>query len=59
MAGSTVTGVSSLCNLAEYELTKYRELLEKLSDVSITIEEVIDEFPAGADQRSNDRYSGA
>ena len=59
VAGSTVTGVSSLCNLAEYELTKYKELLEKLSDVSVTIEEVIDEFPAGADQRNNDLYSGA
>ena len=59
VAGSTVTGVSSLCNLADYELTKYKEMLDKLADVSVSIEEVLDDFPAGADQRQNDRYSQA
>ena len=59
VAGSTVTGVLSLCNLADYELSKYKEMLDKLADISVNIEEVLDDFPPGADQRNNDRYSRA
>ena len=55
--GSEVTGVSSICNIADYDLGKYRQLLEKLGDCSLEIESVLDEFPAEASQHSNDRFN--
>ena len=38
--GSTVTGVSSLCNIAEYELDKYKDLVEKLGEASLEVDAV-------------------
>ena len=55
--GSEVTGVSSICNIADYDLGKYRQLLEKLGDCSLEIESVLDDFPAEASQHSNDRFN--
>ena len=57
IVGSVVTGVSSLCVIAEYDLRKYRELLDKMGDASLEIEAVLDEFPTGAEQHRNDRYN--
>ena len=57
--GSIVSGVSTLCNPTEYDLAKYKQLLEQLDDVSAEIEATLDEFPAGAEQHSNDRYGKA
>ena len=59
VVGSVVTGVSSLCVIAEYDLKKYRELLDKLGDASVDIESVLDEFPLGAEQHKNDRYNAS
>ena len=42
--GSTVTGVSSLCNAAEYELDKYKELVEKLGEASLEVDATLDQF---------------
>ena len=57
--GSTVTGVSSLCNAAEYELDKYKELVEKLGEASLEVDAVLDQFPAGAEEHSNGRFNQA
>ena len=54
--GSLVSGVSTLCNPADYDISKYKQLLEQLDDVSAEIEATLDEFPAGAEQHANDRY---
>ena len=59
VAGYIVTGVLSTCNLMSYDITKYRELLEKLEEASLEIETTLDDFPAGADQHSNERFSQA
>ena len=59
VAGSVVTGVSTLCNLANYDISKYREMLDNLAETSTDIEGTLDEFPAGAEQHSEDRYSKA
>ena len=59
MVGSVVTGVSSLCVIAEYDLKKYRDLLDKLGDASVDIEAVLDEFPIRAQQHRNDRYNAS
>ena len=57
--GSTVTGVSSICNAADYELGKYKELVEKLGEASLEVDAVLDQFPAGAEEHSNARFSQA
>ena len=57
VAGSVVTGISSACYLPDYDLTSYREMVDKLGDVSLDIESTLDEFPAGADPRQNERFS--
>ena len=57
--GSIVSGVSTLCNPTDYDISKYKQLLEQLDDVSAEIEATLDEFPAGAEQHSNDRYGKA
>ena len=57
VAGSVVTGISSACNLPDYDLTSYREMVDKLGEVSLDIESTLDEFPAGADPRQNERFS--
>ena len=59
VAGSVVMGVSSLCVIADYELRRYRELLEQLGDASIEIEATLDEFPRGASEHLNDRYNAS
>ena len=59
VAGSIITGVSSGCNLVDYDITKYCELVDKLGDVSIEIESTLDTFPAGSDIQRNDRFSQA
>ena len=46
VGGSVITGVSSICNAKEYDLAKYKELMDKLGDASLDIESVLDEFPA-------------
>ena len=55
--GSEVMGVSSICNIADYDLGKYRLLLEKLGDCSLEVESILDEFPTGTNQHSNDRFN--
>ena len=57
VAGSVVTGVSSACYLPDYDMTNYREMVDKLGDMSLDIESTLDEFPAGADPRQNERFS--
>ena len=57
VAGSVVTGVSSMCNLVEYDMGPYKDMLEKLSDASLDVETTLDDFPAGAEQRANERFS--
>ena len=57
VAGSVVTGVSSVCNIADYDLRKYRDLLDKLGEDSVDIEAALDELPSGAPQHANDRYN--
>ena len=59
VAGSVVTGVSSACNVAEYNIGKYKELVEKLGDTSVEIKSILDRFPAGADQQRNDSFSSS
>ena len=55
--GSTVTGVSSLCNIAEYELDKYKDLVEKLGEASLEVDAVLDQFPAGSEEHRNGRFN--
>ena len=57
VAGSEVTGVSSICAIAEYDLKRYRDLLDSLGDASLEVEAVLDDFPSGAEQHRNDRYN--
>ena len=57
--GSTVTGVSSLCNIAEYELDKYKDLVEKLGEASLEVDAVLDQFPAGSEEHVNGRFNQA
>ena len=57
VAGSEVTGVSSICAIAEYDLKRYRDLVDALGDASLEVEAVLDDFPAGAEQHRNDRYN--
>ena len=57
--GSVVTGVSSLCVIAEYDLRKYRKLLDQMGDASLEVEAVLDEFPHGASKHRNDRYNAS
>ena len=59
VVGSVVTGVSSLCNIVDYDLKKYRELLDQLADASIEVEATLDDFPAGAPQHLNHRYNAS
>ena len=55
--GSTVTGVSSLCNAAEYDLEKYKELVERLGEASLEVDATLDQFPPGSVERTNDRFN--
>ena len=55
--GSTVTGVSSICNAAEYELDKYKDLIEKLGEASLEVDATLDQFPAGSAEHANDRFN--
>ena len=55
--GSTVTGVSSICNAADYELDKYKELIEKLGEASLEVDATLDQFPAGSTVHANDRFN--
>ena len=55
--GSTVTGISSLCNAAEYDLGKYKELVERLGEASLEVDATLDQFPAGAAEHSNNRFN--
>ena len=43
--GSVVTGVSSLCDIAEYDLTQYRGLLERLGESSLEVEAILGRVP--------------
>ena len=55
--GSVVTGVSSVCNVIEYELTKYKELMDKLGEASLEVESVLDDFPTGSHHPQRERYN--
>ena len=55
--GSVVTRVSSICNVVEYDLGKYKELVERLGEASLDIESTLDTFPAGAPEHTNDRFN--
>ena len=59
VAGSVVTGVSSLCNAAEYDLAKYKTLMDKLGDASLDVESTLDEFPRGSQHHLQDRYNAS
>ena len=59
VAGSVVTGISSGCNLVDYDIGKYRELVDRLGDVSVEIESTLDDFPVGSEVHRNDRFSQA
>ena len=52
-----MTGVSSLCNVIDYDLTSYKNLLERLGEASLEVEAALDDFPAGSNQHRNDRYN--
>ena len=57
--GSVVTGISSMCNVIDYDLTAYRNLVDKLGEASLDVEGVLDEFPMGSSQHLNDRYNAS
>ena len=57
LGSSVVTGVSSLCNVREYELGKYKGLMDQLGEASLDIEAVLDEIPAGSHHHQQDRYN--
>ena len=57
VGGSVATGVSSICNAKEYNLGKYKELMDKLGDASLDIESVLDEFPTGSHHHQQNRYN--
>ena len=59
VAGSVATGVSSLCNAAEYNLTKYKTLMDELGDASLDVESTLDEFPRGSQHHLQDRYNAS
>ena len=59
VAGSVSTGVSSLCNVIDYDLAKYKELMDKLGDASLEVEAVLNEFPVGSDKHVNDRFNAS
>ena len=59
VARSVVTGVSSGCNLADYDISKYKEMVDKLGDLSVEIESTLDGFPAGSGMHQNDQFSQA
>ena len=57
VGGSVVTGVSSVCNAKEYDMSKYKELMDKLGEASLDIEAVLDDFPHGSNHHQQDRYN--
>ena len=57
IAGSVSTGVSSLCDIIDYDLAKYKDYLDKLGDASLEVEAVLDEFPVGSEKHLNDRFN--
>ena len=59
VAGSVATGVSSLCNAAEYDLTRYKTLLDNLGDASLDVESTLDDFPRGSRHHLQDRYNAS
>ena len=59
VAGSVVTGVSSVCNAMEYDLTKYKLLMDKLGEASLDVESTLDEFPSGSHHHQRDRYNAS
>ena len=48
-----------MCNVIEYDLSKYKELVEGLGEASIDVEAALDDFPVDTDQHWNDRYNAA
>ena len=57
IGGSVVTGVSSVCNIIEYDLSKYKDLMDKLGEASLEVEALLDEFPHGSQHHLQDRYN--
>ena len=52
-----MTSIASIHDIIEYDLTDYKGLLERLEEVSLEIEAVLDNFPAKSDKHVNDRYN--
>ena len=57
--GSVVTGVSSLCNIMEYNLNKYKDLMDKLGETSLEVESVLDDFPTGSHHPQRERFNAS
>ena len=54
--GSSVTGVSSHFDLAKSDLSKYHALVESLQELSLELENAIDDFPTHQNQTMHPRY---
>ena len=54
--GSTMTGVSSILDLAVSDLSNYRALVESLQDLSLELDDAIDNFPTHQNRTMNPRY---
>ena len=52
-----MTSIASIHDIIEYDLTDYKGLLERLEEISLEIEAVLDDFPAKSDKHVNDRYN--
>ena len=59
VGGSVVTGVSSVCNAKDYDITKYKELMDLLGEASLDIEGVLDDFPHGTNHHHQDRFNAS
>ena len=53
---SSASGVSSHFDLAESDLSKYHDLVENLRDLSMDLEDAVDEFPASQNRTKHPRY---
>ena len=55
--GSEVTGVSSICNIIDYDRTKYQEALIQLSEASLEVDSILDDLPIDDTRHQNDRFN--
>ena len=54
---SVVSGVSSIFDLTEADLTKYKTLLEAIREAALDLEGMLNSFPEDSAHRTNPRYS--